>query len=100
MAIQIGKYNFDGPHHQTTGIHAQSGVYVILGKSGGANWSVVDVGESQSVRERVESHDRQPCWKQRGFQELAAAVLYVPEQQRLRIESELRSHFNPPCGDR
>ena len=100
MAIQIGKYNFDGPHRQTTGIHAQSGVYVILGKSGGTNWSVVDVGESQSVRERVENHDRQPCWKGQGHQELAAAVLYVPERQRMQIEDELRNHFNPRCGQR
>lgn len=35
MGIQIGSYNFDGPHTHTSGLHAQSGVYVILGKSGG-----------------------------------------------------------------
>lgn len=100
MAIQIGKYNFDGPHRQTAGIHARSGVYVILGKSGGTNWSVVDVGESESVRDRVQNHDRQLCWKGRGHQELAAAVFYVPERQRMQIESELRNNFNPPCGER
>ena len=38
MAIKIGNYNFDGPHHQTGGLYAQSGVYVILGKSGNTNW--------------------------------------------------------------
>lgn len=100
MAIQIGNYNFNGPHLQTAELNAQSGVYVILGKSGGTTWSVVDVGESQSVRERVETHDRQPCWKGRGHKELAAAVLYVSERQRMQIEGELRARFNPPCGDR
>lgn len=100
MTIQIGKHNFDGPHLQTTGIHAKSGVYVILGKSGGTTWSVVDVGESQSVRERVDNHDRAQCWKRRGHHELAAAVLYVPEQQRMQIESELRVQYDPPCGER
>ncbi|GIK45058.1 MAG: hypothetical protein BroJett012_09610 [Betaproteobacteria bacterium] len=100
MAIQIGKHNFDGPHGNTGAIHAKSGVYVILGKSGGTQWSVVDVGESASVRERLDNHDRQPCWQRRGHRELAAAVLYVPEQQRMLIERELRASFNPPCGDR
>lgn len=100
MAIQIGKHNFDGPHGNTGAIHAKSGVYVILGKSGGTQWSVVDVGESASVRERLDNHDRQPCWQHRGHRELAAAVLYVPEQQRMQIERELRASFNPPCGDR
>lgn len=55
MAIKIGNYNFDGPHHQTGGLYAQSGVYVILGKTGNTNWVVLDVGESHCVRERVES---------------------------------------------
>ena len=99
MGIQIGSYNFDGPHTHTGGLYAQSGVYVILGKSGGNNWSVVDIGESQSVRERVANHDRQPCWQRRGHHVLAAAALYVNERQRMTIEKELRIHFNPPCGE-
>lgn len=34
MAIQIGNYNFDGPHGHTSNIHNSSGVYVILGRNG------------------------------------------------------------------
>jgi hypothetical protein len=100
MGIHIGSYNFDGPHAHASRLHAQSGVYVILGKSGGSTWSVLDIGESQSVRERVETHDRQSCWQRRGHRELAAAALYVNERQRMAIEKELRIHYNPPCGDR
>lgn len=100
MAIQIGNYNFDGPHGHTSAIHARSGVYAILGKNAGTQWVVVDVGESENVRDRIDSHDRRPCWQRRGHQELAAAVLYVPEQQRMNIERELRIHYDPPCGDR
>lgn len=98
MAIQIGKHTCDGPHVDTGGIHARSGVYVVLGKTGGTQWSVVDV--SASVRERLDNHDRKPCWQRCGHRELAAAALYVPEQQRMLIERELRVAFNPPCGDR
>lgn len=100
MSIQIGKYNFDGPHGNTNWLHPQSGVYVIFSKSGGNSWSVVDIGESQSVRERVANHDRQPCWQRHGHRELAAAALYVDERQRMAIEKELRIHYNPPCGDK
>jgi hypothetical protein len=100
MAIKIGNYNFDGPHHQTGVLLAQSGVYVILGKTGNTNWVVLDVGESHCVRERVENHDRRSRWAQRGHRELAVAALYVVENQRMVIERELRSQFNPPCGER
>lgn len=100
MAIKIGNYNFDGPHDHTSALPPQSGVYVILGKSGGNTWTIVDIGESQSVRERIENHDRQPAWQRCGHQELAAAVLYVPERHRMLIERELRIHYDPPCGDR
>ncbi|MDD3761190.1 MAG: hypothetical protein PHO57_10220 [Acidithiobacillus sp.] len=100
MGIQIGSYNLDGPHTNIGGLHAQSGVYVILGRSGGTNWSVVDIGESQSVRERVETHDRQPCWQRHGYQVLAVAALYVNERQRMTIEKELRIRYTPPCGEK
>lgn len=100
MAIQIRNYNFDGPHGHTSALRAQSGVYVILGRSGGNTWAIVDIGESQNVRERIGNHDRKPDWQRQGHRELAAAALYVPEWQRMLIERELRIHYNPPCGER
>lgn len=100
MAIRIGNYNFDGPHHKVAGLYAQSGVYVILGRTSSTNWSVVDVGESHCVRERIENHERKSRWTQCGHQELAAAALYVAENQRMLIERELRTRYNPPCGER
>jgi hypothetical protein len=100
MAIQIGKYNFEGPYPDTNNLRAQSGVYVILGKTGGNNWNVVDIGESGNVKDRISTHDRSPCWKKQGHAELAVAVLHVNEQQRMSIERELRANYNPPCGDR
>lgn len=69
-------------------------------RAGGINWSVLDIGESQSVRERVETHDRQPCWQRHGHRELAAAALYVNERQRMAIEKELRIRYTPPCGEK
>ena len=101
MGITIGKYNFQGPFSSTSSLKNQSGVYAILGRnSQSERWAVVDIGESGTVRERVENHDRTSCWKRRGYNQLAAAAYYCPKAQRMRIEQELRAEFNPPCGDR
>lgn len=100
MAIQIGNYNFDGPHTTTATIMSWSGVYVILGGSGDGLWNIVDIGESGNVRERLDNHDRADQWRRQGHRVLAAAVIYVHEADRMVIERELRVQHNPPCGDR
>lgn len=100
MSIHIGNYNFEGPFSHTSALHSLSGVYVILGRSGNSNWNVVDVGESAQVRDRVENHDRRPCWQRHGHAELAAAAFYTDERQRRLIEQSLRLSYRPPCGHR
>ncbi len=100
MTIQIGKYNFEGPFESTSALREQSGVYAILGGNGNGTWKVIDIGESQGVRSRVESHDREDCWKRQRHPRLAYAAYYCNAQERMRIEQELRAQFNPPCGDR
>lgn len=101
MSIKIGNYNFEGPYTSTNSLKNQSGVYAILGKnSQDQNWNTVDIGESATVRDRVDHHDRQNCWNKQGYSTLAAAVYYCNEQQRMRIEQELRQQYNWPCGDR
>ncbi len=99
MSIAIGGYNFEGPFTDEAHLRAASGVYAILGGNGG-QWSVVDIGESGNVQERVRNHDRSDCWRKKGHSTLAAAAFYVPEAQRMRIEQSLRQQFRPPCGER
>ena len=92
---------FDGPHPNTGPLAAQSGVYAILGRQQpGATWVVLDIGESQDVRCRIDSHDRLPQWQRQSMREIACAAYYCAEPERMRIEQQLRAHFNPPCGDR
>ena len=99
MSIQIGNYTAEGPFGNVDALRAQSGVYVILGRNNvGADWNVVDVGESKDIHERVKNHDRAPCWRGRGHTELNVAAIYADEFSRMRIERELRGQFNPPCG--
>lgn len=100
MAIQIGNYNFEGPFFSTTELQRNSGTYVVLGNSGGDIWNVVDVGESSSVRDRIENHDRKDNWARQRHSRLSVAALYLNESQRLYVERILRAQFNPPCGQR
>ena len=101
MSINIGGYEFDGPYTTIGPLEDRSGVYAILCPQNGG-YRVVDVGESATVRSRVENHDRASCW--RGVSNaLSVAARYTPGLQqsgRQVIEQALRAQFNPPCGDR
>ena len=98
MSIQVGRYHAEGPFGNEGSLQARSGVYVILGRSGQANWNVVDVGESENIRERVANHDRAPCWRGQGHGQLNVAAIYADQPNRMLIERELRNQYNPPCG--
>lgn len=100
MTIQISDYTFEGPFASTSELKDLSGVYVILGKNGVSNWNVVDVGESEALRNLVANHDRQACWKGQNYPTLAAAALYTDARNRMLIENQLRLQYNPPCGVR
>jgi len=99
MPIQVGNYTADGPRNNTDELQSASGVYVILGKPPwGDKLKVVDVGESEDVRNRVKNHERAPCWQGQGHEILAVATIYCGENERMAIERELRQQFDPPCG--
>ena len=96
MAIQIGKYTFNGPYSRKSSLPNSSGVYAVLKPT--ANLSVVDIGESAKIHDRVSNHEREGCWKRNSGQRYA--YLLANKQDRERIERELRRKYNPPCGDR
>jgi hypothetical protein len=102
MGIAIGRYNFAGPYRSASGLEDRSGVYVILAYNG-SGYNVVDVGESATVKSRVETHDRAGCWSRHATGPLFVAALYTPGYQaafRCAIERELRQLYDPPCGKR
>jgi hypothetical protein len=102
MSIKIGNYSFDGPYDNSAILTDNSGVYAILYKSG-SGYSLVDIGESATVKSRIDNHDRKDCWSRNSVGTLYVAVLYTPHKQqsgRMEIEQELRKEYNPPCGKR
>lgn len=102
MSIKIGNYTFEGPYTKVESLQDKSGVYVILCHNS-QNYNVVDVGESATIKSRIENHDRKDCWKKNCSSTLEVAVLYTPNMQqagRMGIEQELRDQYKPPCGQR
>jgi hypothetical protein len=103
MSIKIGKYTFEGPYTSTANLEDKSGVYAILCKKNGDKYNLVDVGESATVKSRVETHDRKDCWQRSCNSALTVAVYYTPGMQqrgRMTVEQEIRDQYDPPCGNR
>lgn len=102
MSIPIGGYTFEGPFFGTVSLKDRSGVYAILCQAPDGKYQVLDVGESATVKSRIENHDRASCWSRNCSNgTLTVAVLYTPGSQqggRRAIEQALRDSFDPPCG--
>lgn len=102
MSITVGRYTFEGPYTATADLKDRSGVYAIHCYRDNA-YSLVDVGESATVKTRVDNHDRKACWERNCTGTLTVSVYYTPLLQqagRMEIEQEIREQFNPPCGER
>ena len=101
--MNIGNYEFEEPVFLVgceMYLHDLPGVYVILDLWDN-QYYVVDVGESSTVKSRIQSHDRESCWKLNSRGSLYVSVLYTPymdDESRRSIERELRSMFSPACG--
>lgn len=101
MAITLAGYSFEGPYKNTSSLRNSAGVYAILDGSSTLYPTVLDVGESQSVRNRVENHEREDCWKRNNKYTIHYAARYITlASERKRVETAVRNRYNPPCGER
>lgn len=102
MSLKIEGYTFDGPYpvEQTWRLKNSSGCYVILTVNYNNKYEIVDCGESENVRTRVENHDREECWIRNNKNGLYVAVLYCSEKQRMAIERIIRQSYTVACGVR
>ena len=102
MSINVGKYLFEGPYASTDKLEDKSGVYAIHCYREN-KYYLIDIGESAKVKERVDNHEREDCWKKNYSGTLTVSVLYTPNLQqagRMEIEQEIRKQYNPPCGEK
>jgi len=99
MAIKLGKYSFTGPIASIDKLNDRSGLYVTVCKVD-REYFLLDVGESSSLRTRIENNDKKDCWIKNCDGQLTIFVHYTPflkQQGRILIEQELRELFNPGC---
>ena len=98
MSIRISGYDFNGPFTDTDDLKEQMGVYTVLD---GHDNSVVDVGMSSNVKERVENHDREDCWKRKSRGIIKFATRYSADASFCaNLEDKVRREHEPPCGER
>lgn len=95
--VKIQNYDFHGPFSLNTSLNEVSGVYVVYTSQ---NW--LDVGETDKLGTRIDSHERKPEWlRNANGQPIWLAFLGISSSvQRLQIESELRNSLSPLCGEK
>lgn len=87
-------YTFNGPFSINASFSEAAGIYLITNSNG----NIVDVGETENLKERISNHERHNCWTKNG-----GINLYFHhennESQRLAKEKLFRSKSNPVCGE-
>ena len=102
MGFERWGYQFEGAWTDPNNLEPRSGVYVIWCKTR-ENWSVLDVGESHDVKNRVLNHGRKTDWERYCQGTIYYSATYTPNLQqagRVQIEQRIRTLINPPCGER
>lgn len=101
MTISIEGITFQGPGPLKNIFKNKSGVYVVLTRTLEGRYKILDVGESENIWERINSHERKTCWKRNaqfgGF--ISFAVFYCDERSRMIIEKKIRNGYKPVCGE-
>ena len=119
--IEIGGYEFEGPYKDAEPLQMRRGIYVVIDIVDGKPHSVLDIGTSSQIEERLGSHhSRQSCWYENKNGEIAYCVKYTggstdidshdyappsvrksregTAKERLMIEDELFWKYDVPCG--
>lgn len=94
----VANYSFDGPYTNRNSLRDVAGVYMVL--NGTQNANVLDVGESQNIRTRLNDHEREPCWIRNNTRGLNYMAHYMPgstQAQRRAVESAIRRQYPPRC---
>ncbi len=99
MVVDVLGYSFGGFFSSSGPVKNFSGVYVIVDCRANGDY-LIDVGESGTLRNRLDNHDRKGCWKKKCVGAVKAAVFYTNEANRKKIADDIRDRGRPPCGDR
>ena len=101
MTLERWGYKFDGPYLSPSTLDPKAGIYVIWCNHHD-KWRVLDVGQSENVRERCQNHERTDCWEKNcHIENIRYSAHYMrddSEKFRNQVERDIRSQANPRCG--
>lgn len=100
MSISIATYTFAGPYYSPDSLKAKAGVYVILCERQPRS-TILDVGQSENLKDRVTNHDRKDCWGRHCKKaDIRYAVYYLEVgTARSYVEQRVRNEYDVPCGE-
>ena len=97
MSIIIGEHVFDGPFQSTQELANDPGVFAVIVANGDSG-TLIDVGESSGICDRVLSHPDRPKWQTfSSAGTICYAVLYTPtlnQIERKTIEKSIRTQYS------
>lgn len=89
----VYNYSFTGPYSVSGSFKNVAGVYIISTTAG----TIVDVGETDALGDRIVNHDRKNCWSRNSGTQLWFHS-NGSKESRLTVESTVRNNANPACG--
>lgn len=104
--VAIGGYPFVCVRLSEADSSDVAAVYVILCVAATGSWTVLDLGQTGRLGSRIDEHEREECWHRNcPSGNIWVCVYRMPsdrysEADRVRVETELREKYNPPCGER
>lgn len=100
MSFIENGYVFQGPYLSPSELPTYSGVYLVTYKIGSQD-IVLDIGQAENIRERIETHDRKACWNNiRKGPLYYYATNVQSDLLRGMLEHSLRQKYNPLCGEK
>lgn len=94
--VEIKGYQFETGYTPETNFNNVAAVYVVY-----TNDVWLDVGETDELGSRIQSHERKGCWERNaGGKKIWIAVRQEGNKQgRLALEAYLRRELRPKCGE-
>ena len=100
IPVGITTFRMEGPYDLAGSVLGRAGVYVILCLKD-KQYVPIDVGQAESVRERLAAHDRQACWYRNCASRPVVAVKYIIDPTTRDItERTIRKYYDLPCGEK
>jgi hypothetical protein len=99
MSFEGWGYQFEGAYTNPGEVPGQAGVYTVWCWENN-KWKLLDVGQSENMRQRLINHDRVDCWEQNcGGSIYFFVVAISSEEERRALEQTIRQQGKPPCGE-